>query len=140
MSAGSPHPDVGGVTGVVARYIAPDEFVEGQLTGLLGVLWATGGAWLLAAWLLGVFDDGWSPGVLAVAVVAMLLGAGLLSRHRQRLASTAYLMLTMLGAGAITLATLWGGPTGTAAVGVLYAYVACFSFIALRRTCSGSGC
>lgn len=121
------------MTGAVARYIAPHEFVEGQLTGLLGVLWATGGAWLLAAWLLGVFDDGWSPGVLMVAVVALVLGAVLLVRHRQRLAATAHLVLTMLGAVAITLATLWGGPTGTAAVGVLYVYVACFSFIALRR-------
>jgi signal transduction histidine kinase len=133
MSLVSPHREVGGVTGAVARFIAPEEFIEGQLTGLLGTLWATGGAWLLAAWVLGVFDDGWWPGVVAVAGAAVVIGLVLLALHRRRLGAPTYLALTLLGAGAITLATLWGGPTGTASVGVLYAYVSCFSFIALRR-------
>lgn len=121
-----------GITAAVARVVQPGQLVAGHLTRLLGALWVTGGAWLLIGLLAGLFDNGWLPGITGIAVAAVALGATLLAVGGRRLSDAAYALLTVLGAVAISLVVLWGGPIGGVAFGVVYVYVSCFSFIALR--------
>lgn len=123
----------GGVTGVVARLVAPEDVVSGHLTSLVGVLWLTGGGWLLLAGALGLFEDGASALVLGITAVATVLGVALLVFRHHRLPEPVNVTLTLLGAAAISLVTLWSGPVGSAVAGVVFVYVSCFSFIALRR-------
>jgi signal transduction histidine kinase len=120
------------VTAAVARIVRPSDVAEGRLTRLLGALWSTGGLWHLVGWGAGLFDDGWSRGILVLGLAAVGLGGVLLGLGARPVPRLAYIGLTLLGAAAISLAVLWGGPTGGATFGVVFVYVSCFSFIALR--------
>ena len=122
-----------GLVGIVGRLVAPNGLDEGRLTGLLGLLWLTGGLWLLVATLLDLFDDGWPEAILGVAGVAVVLGSLLLWHADRHLPVTASLAIVLLGAVAIALATYWAGQQGAAAPGVLYVYVTCFAYISLPR-------
>lgn len=121
------------LTRAAARWVAPEDVVAGHLTGLLAVLWFTGGSWLLAAWLLGVFDAGWAAGTAGLGVGATTLGAALFVVRRRHLPLTATFALTLLGSVVIAMAAYWGGPTGAGAVGVLFVYVTCFAWVALSQ-------
>lgn len=122
-----------GLTRAAARWVSPEDVVAGHLTGLLAVLWFTGGVWLLAAWLLGVFDAGWQPGIATLAAMATALGGGLFAFRHRRLPVAANIGLTLLGSVVIAMAVYWAGPSGAAAVGVLFVYVTCFAWVALSR-------
>lgn len=122
---------VAGPSGLATWLVAPEDVSEGRLARLLGVLWLTGGLWVALALLAGVFADGWQPGVVVVVVSALVTGVGLLVAGQRELGVTVDLLLTVAGSVAIGLVVLWGG-AGGAVTGVLYVYVACFVFIALR--------
>ncbi len=122
-----------GLVGLAARLVHPGEVLDGRLNRLLGALWLTGGSWVLLGHFGGLADGGWGPGVLAVGVVAPVVGIALLSFGPRRLPEAVYVGLTVVGAAAISLTVLWGGEAGAAAYGIHYVYVTCFTLIALRR-------
>lgn len=122
-----------GVFGAVARLVAPADVVAGRLTTLLGIFWLTGGLWVALGLLLGVYDEGWRPGVIAAGAAAIVLGASLLLIRQQRLGTIWDVTLTLVGSVAISLVSLWAGPRGVGVTGVLFVYVTCFAAITLRR-------
>lgn len=126
-------PRLDGMLGVVGRLLAPAEVVSGRLTSLLGILWLTGGLWVVAAWALGVYDEGWRRGVLSIGITAIVVGVALMLLRDTHLGTTGDLLLTLLGSAAISLVVLWAGDHGVGVSGTLYVYVACFAAVSLRR-------
>ena len=122
-----------GVFGAVGRLVAPADVAMGRLTRLLGTFWLTGGCWIGLGWLLGVYDEGWRPGIVGLGVAALVVGTVLFSVHRRRLGTALDVTLTLLGSLCIALATLWAGQRGVGVTGVLYVYVTCFAAMSLRR-------
>jgi hypothetical protein len=94
----------------LARLVEPFDVVEGRLTGLLGLLWFTGGAVPLLALALGAYDDSWLPGVIGVTVLAVVLGGALLLARSRVLSRNQYALLTILGGAAIAFHTASAGP------------------------------
>ena len=126
-------PQLEGVFGAVGRLVAPSDVVQGRLTTLLGTLWLTGGAWILGAWSLGLYDQGWRSGMGILGVTTVAIGAVLLLLRQRQLGTSWNVALTLLGSLVIALAVLWGGPRGAGATGVLYVYVTCFAAVALHQ-------
>lgn len=124
---------LGGIFGAVGRLIAPADIVSGRLTALLGILWLTGGAWVLLALGLGLYDQGWRAGIAGLCAMAVVTGAALLVIRDRRLGTALDVSLTLLGSLVIALATFWAGERGAGATGVLYVYAACFAAVSLRR-------
>ncbi|WP_052667191.1 sensor histidine kinase [Nitriliruptor alkaliphilus] len=122
-----------GVLTSAGRLVAPADVVTGRLTTLLATLWLTGGSWVMFASLLGVYDEGWLPGVLGIAGGAIVLGGTLLALRRRRLGTGWHVALTLVGSVATALVTLWAGPRGAGVTGVLFVYVTSFAAVSLLR-------
>lgn len=123
-----------GITAVAARFVAPTDVVHGLSSRLLGALYATGGVFVFVAMALGQFSDGWRAGLLGLASTAVLTGVGVYASGRHRVLSTAtHVALTISGGLLMSLAVLWGGTSGGAALGAIYVYLTCFAMVALRR-------
>lgn len=131
MTASDGGPQLVGLLGAAGRLVAPERIIAGRATGLLGVLWFTGGVWVLLGSALGVYSDGYGPGMLGLAVVALVVGSGLLLVRERVLPPFAPVGLTLAGSLVIALGTLWAGPSGFAVTGMLYVYVTSFAFVSL---------
>jgi signal transduction histidine kinase len=121
----------------LARLVEPFDVVEGRLTGLLGLLWFTGGAVPLLALALGAYDDSWLPGVIGVTVLAVVLGGVLMAAPTRVLSRAQYALLTVLGGAAIAFHTASAGPRISWVVASLFIYVSVFSFVSLRSLAWG---
>ena len=117
---------------VLHRLVNPVDVSAGRLTALLGIYWASGGAFAGMATLLGAFPDGWTPGLVTVSVLAVATGGSLLAARRRRLPGGVYVALVVLGAVAICLLVLWAGPTRLGVAGILFVYVTTFAFVTFR--------
>lgn len=102
-------------------------------TGLLGILWATGGLLTLLWAAVEVRLPGSQFNVALLGVGASALGAVLLLLHRRRYSRGLYAALTLLGSLVITAILFWSGPEATGAPSILFVYVGLFSAIALGR-------
>lgn len=125
--------DVRVLLGALGRLVQPTDVVSGHLTVLLGTFWLTGGAWVLFAWSLGLYDEGWSAAAASLGAASSALGVGLLIQRHRRLGRTLDVTFTLLGSLAITLVVLWGGQRAAGVTGLLYVYVVSFAAISLRR-------
>lgn len=121
-----------GITAAAARLVAPVDVAEGRLSRLLASLYGSGALFLVVSMVLGLFDDGWRPGLLGLVVLALIATAGLCSTADRVLPTRWYVVLTIFGGFIMSLAIYWGGTPGAAAFGVIYIYMTWFAFIALR--------
>lgn len=114
--------------------VRPEDVLAGNPTALLGLLWATGGAWVLLSVALGGFSEE-RPGLaLAVGCVALVTGTGLRRLQGRALPLPGNVALTLLGSVAIVVVVAAGGAgVSGAATGVLFVYVTCFAFVAVPR-------
>lgn len=114
------------------RLVNAADVSAGRLTALLGIYWASGGAFAGVATMLGAFPDGWTPGLYTVSVTAIIIGGILMAARGVRLPAGVYLALVVLGAMAICLLVLWAGSTRLGVSGILFVYVTTFTFVTFR--------